>query len=377
MTEDEKRMAEALELARRAEGRTRPNPAVGCVIVRNGEAIGRGFHRRAGEAHAEVDALASLPPESTRGATLYVNLEPCCVHGRTPPCTDAIIEAGIARVVIGAKDTNPRVQGGGIAALERAGIEVVTDVLYQRCRELNAPYYRTMEAGLPFVAGKWAMSLDGKIATRSGDSSWISGEASRAAVHELRNRYDAVMVGTGTLRRDDPRLTCRIEGGRDPVRVVLDASLDVDLSARIFERPGTIVATSDAADAQRASALEARGATVLRVTSDDGRLDLRELLERLLSEHDVMSVLVEGGGDLLGSLFDANLLDRVYAFVAPTLIGGREATPAIAGRGVSSMDVATRLRNVRVERYEDDVLITGDLVDVHGADHRHREDPSG
>lgn len=357
---DARCMAEAIELARTAEGDTRPNPLVGCVIVRGGEVIARGYHRRAGEAHAELDALSKIPG-SAKGADLYVNLEPCCSHGRTPPCTDAIIEAGIRRVVVGTIDTNPRVQGAGIDKLRAAGIEVVTGVLGNESREVNAPYFKTMEKGLPFVAAKWAMSLDGKIATRTRESAWISGEDSRERVHQLRDRFDAVMVGTRTLQADDPRLTCRVLGGRDPLRIVLDARLSARSDSRVFEAPGTIVFASPDASAEREAELGGVGAVVVRSAVDaEGRFELEPLMRQLL-QFEVMSVLVEGGGELLGSLFDAGLIDRVYAFVAPVLIGGREATPAFGGIGVGGMDLARRLSNVRVEQVGDDVLIVGDI----------------
>ncbi len=370
MTAAEAHMAEALRLARQALGRTRPNPMVGCVVVRDGEVLARGYHHRAGEAHGEVDALRKLSPGDARGADLYVNLEPCCTHGRTPPCTQAVIDAGIARVFIGTEDTNPRVRGAGIAALRAAGVEVVTGVLQEESRALNLPYFRTMEVGLPWVAAKWAMSLDGKIATRGGDSAWISNERSRERVHRLRDEYDAVLVGAGTLRADDPRLTCRIEGGRNPLRVVLDARLEVGLDARVFEHPGTIVvagpSVDDAAIARRVDA----GAQVVQVDQQEGngRLDLEQLMRTLVREHQVMSVLVEGGGRVVGAMFDAGLVLRVYAFVAPVLIGGADAPSPVAGLGRSSMDLAERLRNPRIEEIGGDVLIVGDLSDVHRPD---------
>lgn len=355
---DEELMRAAIELAAIAEGHTRPNPLVGCVIARDAEVLARGYHTRAGEPHAEVAALRQLAPGAARGADLYVNLEPCCTHGRTPPCTDAIIEAGIARVFVGTVDTNPRHQGAGIAALQAAGIEVVTGICERESRALNAPYFSTMERRRPLVAAKWAMSLDGKIATRSGHSAWITGEPSREYVHRLRARYDAIMVGSGTVIADDPRLTCRLPGGRDPVRVVLDARLESNPAARVFDIPGTVVAHGAGLDF---TPFGARGARPLVVdTSDDGRLDLAEVLRRLL-DFQVMSVLVEGGGTLLGSMFDAHLVDRVYAFVAPVVIGGRDAVTAVAGVGAAQIAESLRLDDVRIERFGDDVLVLGEV----------------
>lgn len=352
-------MQQAIRLAQLATGRTRPNPMVGCVIVRDGAVLATGYHHRAGEPHGEIDALRKLQPGEARGADLYVNLEPCCTHGRTPPCTDAIIEAGIARVFIGTVDTNPRVQGAGINALRQAGIEVVTGVLENESRRLNAAYFSTMERRRPFVAAKWAMSLDGKIATHAGDSAWITSDAARHRVHELRNVYDAILVGTRTLLQDDPRLTCRLDGedARDPVRVVLDTELRAAHTSRVFDTSGTIVAHARGADF---SPFAARGAVSLPLDLTDGRLPVATLLERLLA-HDIMSVFVEGGGAVLGSMFDAGLVDRVYAFVAPRILGGADATPAVAGRGVDVVNDSIQLHDVRLEQAGDDFLIIGDI----------------
>lgn len=356
--EHERLMRETIALAVQARGRTRPNPLVGCVVARSGEVIARGYHRRAGEAHAEIDALAKLGPGEAHGADLYVNLEPCCTHGRTPPCTDAILASGIARVFVGTTDTNPRHRGAGLAALRDAGVEVIVGVLEDESRRLNAPYFSTMERGRPLVAAKWAMSLDGKIATRTGDSAWITNEASRAHVHTLRAEYDAVLVGTRTLLADDPRLTCRAEGGRDPVRVVIDAELRAAASSRVFDLPGTIVAHDRSVT--DFAAFAARGAVSLPVGTDAHGLALGELLAGL-RDHDVMSVLVEGGGAILGSLFDAKLVDRVYAFVSPRVIGGRNAVPAVAGEGVSKILESLKLVDTQVERFGEDLMIAGDV----------------
>jgi diaminohydroxyphosphoribosylaminopyrimidine deaminase/5-amino-6-(5-phosphoribosylamino)uracil reductase len=357
----EQYLSQAIELARRAEGDTRPNPMVGCVVVREGEVLARGYHHQAGDAHGEVDALQKLAPGEARGADLYVNLEPCCVHGRTPPCTEAIVDAGIKRVFIGTVDTNPRVQGAGIEALRAAGIEVVVGVSEEDSRRVNEAYFKTMEEGRPFVSAKWAMSLDGKIGTHSGESAWITGEAARRRVHQLRDTHDAVLVGTGTLLADDPRLTCRIDAGRDPVRVVLDARLRAPLSSRVYDREGTVVFVDEAIAEERASELTEKRASVVGLPTDaQGRFEARQVLASLL-DFDVMSVLVEGGGTLFGTLFDAGLVDRVYAFVAPVVLGGRDAIPAVGGEGVERMASALRLRDVRVEPIGEDVLVVGDV----------------
>jgi diaminohydroxyphosphoribosylaminopyrimidine deaminase/5-amino-6-(5-phosphoribosylamino)uracil reductase len=263
-------------------------------------------------------------------------------------------------VFVGTVDTNPRHREKGIAALREAGIEVVVGVLEDACRRLNAPYFTTMEKGRPLVAAKWAMSLDGKIATASGDSAWISNERSRAHVHELRDRLDAVMVGTGTLRQDDPRLTCRSPEGRDPVRVVIDTRLESSPLARVYASDGTIVVHDREAVSAFAPFAE-RGAISLAVTTDsDGRVDLQQTLAGLV-QHDVMSVMVEGGSALLGSLFDADLVDRVYAFVAPRVIGGADAVTAVAGNGAATIDASRTLRDVETEQFGDDILIVGDF----------------
>lgn len=361
---DERYMAEAIELARRAAGRTHPNPLVGCVIVRGDEIVGRGFHARAGEAHGEVAAIedADGPLE---GCQLYVNHEPCCHVGRTPPCTEAILQAGIDRVVIGTIDPDPRVSGRGIEILRQAGVEVVCGVLEEESRRLNAPFFKYIRQGLPWVAAKWAMSLDGKIATHTKDSRWITGEAARDRVHELRDHHDAILVGKGTLIADDPRLTCRRDGGRDPARFVVDARLEAPPDHRVFNHgdseADTVVFAAEHADDARRRRLEDRGVEVVAVATDD-RSWLRpaSLLEQIAGR-ELLSVLVEGGGRLLGSLFDADLIDYVYGFVAPRLIGGDAAPTPLAGQGIESMTCCLDLRSPNVERHGQDLLVHGEV----------------
>ncbi len=367
-------MAEAIAEAKKAEGRTRPNPLVGCVIVRDGQVVARGHHARAGEAHAEVVALGELANNGPAdGCELYVNLEPCCHHGRTPPCTDAIIEAGIERVYVGTLDPFPEVSGKGVEALRSAGIEVVAGVLEDESRRLNQPYFKRITTGLPWVTVKYAMTLDGKIATATGDSAWISGEASRERVHRLRDTHDAIMVGTGTLLGDNPRLTCRIDGGRDPVRVVLDARLQAPLESAVFDpefsEAPTLVVVGPEAGVNKRRALAECGVEVVEVAVDEaGHLDLRQTLSAL-AERDLTSVLVEGGGRLLGSLFDLQLVDRVYAFVAPKIIGGAAASTAVAGQGIADMNEALALERVSIEVIDGrDVLVRGDVPATHRAD---------
>lgn len=335
---------------------------VGCVIVDGDKIIAEGFHARAGLDHAEVAALRCLGGKAP-GAELYVNLEPCSHHGRTPPCSLAVIASGVRRVVIGTIDPNPRVDGGGIAAMKAAGIEVVHGVLESECRRLNAPFFKFITAALPWVGVKYAMSIDGKIATVTGDSAWISSEASRTRVHDLRDQYDAVLVGTQTLRRDDPRLTCRREGGRDPWRVIVDARLEAAVTSRVFD-PGrndsrTLVLAASDAPEERRLAIEATGAEVVLLDKDErGWLDPTDIL-RALAARDLLSVLVEGGGALIGSLFDAHLVDELYAFVCPRLIGGQAAPGPVAGRGIASMKDVISLEQVQFEQIGPDILVTG------------------
>jgi diaminohydroxyphosphoribosylaminopyrimidine deaminase/5-amino-6-(5-phosphoribosylamino)uracil reductase len=311
-------MSEAVVLARRAVGRTAPNPSVGAVVVQDGRIVGRGFHPRAGLPHAEVYALDEAG-DKARGATLYVTLEPCNHQGRTPPCTEAVIRAGIARVVAGALDPNPLVAGRGFERLKAAGVQVDVGVLADECRDLIAWYAHWMEKKRPFVIMKAAITLDGRIAAATGDSAWISSEESRAYVHELRNRVDGVMVGIGTVAHDDPLLTCRMEGGRDPVRIILDPGLDTPPGARCLGE-GTIVFTNGPEDAR--PDLTARGVKVVAVEqSSPGVLSWPLMLEYLGSAG-LHSVMVEGGSGVYTSLLESGLVDRLLLFIAPMVLGG-------------------------------------------------------
>jgi len=370
MDAHERFMRAALEEARRGLGRTHPNPCVGSVIVdtTSGEIVARGYHAKAGGPHAEVNAIANLPDSVDPGdCTIYVTLEPCCIHGRTPPCTSAILDAGIPRAVIGSVDPNPRVDGKGVEILREAGVEVVVGVLRETCDDLIGPFSKRMLTGLPWVTAKWAMSLDGKIATRALESSWITGSASRERVHMLRDTHDAIMVGKNTLVHDNPRLTCRLPdgAGRDPWRVVVDARLEAPLESAVYDLEGatspTLVLTGEGADARRKDALEERGVEVIVIDRDDrGWLDMEAGL-RELGERGLTSVLVEGGGSLLGSLLDGRHIDRVYAFIAPKLIGGKGAISPVLGRGIASMSDILELEGGHIEQLGDDVLFWGNL----------------
>jgi diaminohydroxyphosphoribosylaminopyrimidine deaminase / 5-amino-6-(5-phosphoribosylamino)uracil reductase len=353
----EKMMRRALALARKGMGKTGPNPAVGCVIVNNGAVVGEGWHRKAGTPHAEVHALGQAG-ELARGADVYVTLEPCAHYGKTPPCAEALISAGVGRVFAGMVDPNPSVSGRGAAMLRAAGIEVVTGLLERECRLINEPFIKHVTTGMPFVILKCALTMDGKIATAAGDSRWITGEISRKYVHKLRGMVDAVMVGSGTVVADDPQLTCRLPGGRDPLRVVVDSSLVTSPSARMFHldsRAQSVVATvSD--DPDRIAGLRAVGAEPLRCREDDGRVDLADML-RQLGSRGVQSVLLEGGGTLAGAALRAGLVDKVLFFYAAKVVGGDGPGP-FAGEGVSVMEQALRLKNVTWRRFGDDLLVT-------------------
>ena len=354
-------MPRALQLAHRAVGSASPNPPVGAVIARHGRIVGEGSTQPPGQRHAEIVALRQAG-ELARGATLYVTLEPCSHHGRTPPCVDAIIAAGLAEVHASIPDPNPRVAGRGIAALRHAGIPVSLGQGRREAEELAAPHAIFITTGMPLVTLKFAMSLDGKIATHTGDSKWISGPESRRCVHALRASSDAIMAGIGTVLADDPQLTARDQNDaplpRQPLRVVVDSRARIPPDAALLAQPGqTLVAVSEIPDDTR-SALEAAGADVFPAPDGSGRVALAELL-RELARRGLTSVLVEGGGTLAGSLLDARLVHRVVAFVAPVIIGGARSPSPVGGRGAALIADAPRLADARIERFGDDVAIFG------------------
>jgi diaminohydroxyphosphoribosylaminopyrimidine deaminase/5-amino-6-(5-phosphoribosylamino)uracil reductase len=373
---DVRHLRRALALAERGRGTTHPNPMVGCVIARGDDAVAEGWHERAGGPHAEAAAL-SAAGERARGASAYVTLEPCAHHGRTPPCADALIAAGVARVVFASPDPDPRVAGAGEARLRAAGIEVVAGALRDEADALNAAYLTHRRLGRPWVRYKTAMTLDGKIATRTGRSRWITGPVARAMVHRWRHQADVVAVGINTLLQDDPALTTRLEGddapGRTARKVVFDAIARTPVTARVFDEgpdgaPArvTIVVGPDA-PASRTAALEARGARLLRVPALQGRPDVAAALRVLAGDDDraaddaVVELLLEGGGTLAWSFLAAGAIDRVAWFVAPKLVGGRGASP-LAGLGVAGMEEAHALQGTQVRRVGDDLLIEGDLA---------------
>lgn len=352
MTTDREYMQRALNLAAQARGRTSPNPMVGCVVVRDGKVLGEGFHAKAGEPHAEVHALAAAG--DTHGATLYVTLEPCCFQGRTPPCTDLIIQRKPARVVVAMPDPNPRVSGEGIFQLRNAGIEVEVGVLEDEARQLNEVFCKYIVTRMPFVIAKCGMSLDGKIATRTGDSRWVTSETARRRVHELRNEVDAILVGSRTVMLDDPSLTTRLDTDqtKDPIRVILDADDYLDPQARVFHlesKAPTWVVVPDDRDIPEAD-------ETLHIPSGPGGLAMRYLM-RELGAREVTSVLIEGGGTTLASAFEAGLVDKLLFFVAPKIVGGRDAITAVEGEGAARMADAIPLERMRATPIGEDILI--------------------
>lgn len=353
MPSDQTYMERALELAVRGRGRTSPNPMVGCVVVRDGHVLGEGFHEKAGCPHAEVNAIEAAG--DIAGATLYLNLEPCCFHGKTPPCVDLIIERQPARVVVAMEDPNPKVSGRGIAQLRDAGIAVEAGLLEAEAQRLNEIFVKYITTDLPFVIAKCGMSLDGKIATRTGDSRWVTGETARRMVHRLRDEVDAILVGSRTVMLDDPSLTTRLEHGegKDPVRVILDANDYLDKSRRVFHIDSaapTWVAVPD-----DARTFEAADETLHVPRGPDG-LELI-LLMRELGTRGITSVLIEGGGTTHGSAFAAGVVDKVLFFIAPKIIGGHEAITPVEGEGVAQMADAVRLDNMRAQPVGEDILI--------------------
>ena len=354
-------MERALALARRALGSASPNPPVGALVVKDGETVGEGWTQPPGRPHAEPTALRQAGDRS-RGATLFVTLEPCNHFGRTPPCTEAIIDAGIAEVHASTIDPDPRVNGAGISRLREAGMRVDVGECGEQARRMMEAYLKLVETGRPFVTAKFAMSLDGKIATSTGESRWISGEESRRYAHELRATSSAVMVGVNTVLADDPQLTARdAEGtarGHQPLRVVVDGAGRTPADARLLSEPGRTVIAVSRADGATRRRLADRGAEIEPVPAHDGSVDLPRLLDALAGRG-VTSILVEGGGALLGSLFDGGLIDKYVAFVAPTIIGGTSAPGPIGGDGVERIADALRLQRVTVEQLGRDVLVAG------------------
>ncbi len=359
---DEFYMRRAIELAKKGRGWTNPNPMVGAVIVKNGSIIGEGYHEKCGELHAERNAIASLT-ESAEGATIYVTLEPCCHYGKTPPCTEAILEQKIARVVIGSRDPNPKVSGKGAKILREAGVQVEEDFLREECDALNPVFFHYITTGLPYVVMKYAMTADGKIATKTGASKWISGEEARSLVHEMRHDYMAIMAGIGTVLADDPMLNVRLEGKKSPVRIICDSMLRIPLDSQICQTAGryrTIVAyAGEKGNAicleEKKRSLEKLGVVLLRVPSEKGEINL-QLLMRKLGELGIDSVLIEGGGTLNEDALQSGIVNEVKAFIAPKIFGGRGGKTPVEGFGVEKVDDAIKLQLMRISQVGEDIL---------------------
>ena len=352
----------ALDMAARPGWRTHPNPMVGAVLVRDGRIIGRGYHKRAGGPHAEIMALQEAGTK-VGGASLYVTLEPCCHHGRTPPCTDALIQAGISRVVAAMRDPNPKVGGLGFQSLRRNGIRAESGLLGAQARRLNEAFCTRVRKGRPWVILKSAISLDGKIAAESGDSRWISSKESRAHAHDLRDRVDAILTGIGTVLGDDPQLTARPRGrnGRDPLRVIVDSRLRIPLNAKALHRSSSasiIVAATKVAPERRIRTLRNQGAEVWVLPTRNARVSLRSLLARL-AKQEVTTLLVEGGGEVAGAFLRQGLVDRVAFYIAPLLIGGDNAPGPLRGEGATTLSGAWDLRETDVRRMGPDLLVEG------------------
>jgi diaminohydroxyphosphoribosylaminopyrimidine deaminase/5-amino-6-(5-phosphoribosylamino)uracil reductase len=352
-------MERALALAEQGRGFVEPNPLVGAVMVRDGRNVGEGWHQRFGEAHAEINALARAGV-AARGATLFITLEPCCHYGNTPPCTEALVRAGIHRVVAAMQDPFPKVAGKGAAELRAAGIAVEFGLCERQARRLNAPYLKLL-GGRPYVHAKWAMTLDGKIATRTGDSKWISGPAARRRVHDLRGRMDAIVIGIGTALADNPLLTARPPGPRTPCRIVLDSRCRLPVGsylATTAKETPTLIVTAGSLMAERAVALQAAGCELLSLRDSDSRPDVAALLDEF-GRRRWTNILVEGGSAVLGSFLDAGAIDEVHVFIAPRLLGGREAKSPIGGRGAASIAEALALSEWNLAQIETDVLLHG------------------
>jgi diaminohydroxyphosphoribosylaminopyrimidine deaminase/5-amino-6-(5-phosphoribosylamino)uracil reductase len=359
--DDEKWMKRALRLAEEGRGKTSPNPMVGAVVVKRGKVVGEGYHAKIGEAHAEIVALLQAGKKAM-GAVLYLNLEPCTHFGRTPPCVPEVIKAGLKRAVIGMEDPNPLVNGKGIEALRQSGIDVKVGVLGKECRKLNEAFCKFILKKQPFVVLKVAATLDGRIAARNGDSKWISGDASRRLVHRLRDQVDGVLVGIGTVLRDNPLLTARTEKGNEPYRIVLDSQLKIPEDAKVFEHSPSevILVTTRSAPHDKIERLEKRRVRVLIIDSKEGRVDLKACLNKL-GEIGLMNILVEGGSKINGSFLDEGLIDKFLLFLSPKWLGDPQAPGIFGGRGVSSLKEAVELKETKTKRIGEDIFVEGYL----------------
>jgi diaminohydroxyphosphoribosylaminopyrimidine deaminase/5-amino-6-(5-phosphoribosylamino)uracil reductase len=359
---NEKYMKVAIAQARKAVGKVSPNPMVGAVVVKKGEILGRGYHHQAGSPHAEINALRKAG-KKTKNADLYVNLEPCCHYGRTPPCVNAIIDSGVKKVIIGIRDPNPLVSGKGISRLNAAGIITHVGVLEEECTALNEIYIKYITKKIPFTILKIAATLDGRIATRSGDSRGITGQQSLRVVHALRSQSDAIMAGIGTVQADNPLLTTRLHGkrGKDPIRVIVDSSLKVSPRAKVFNphsQAGVIIATTKNASERKKKQLDKAGAKVLTIDSENGRVGLKKLMIAL-GKLEISSLLIEGGTRLATAALEDGIVDKIVFFYAPKILGGRLAPGITAGEGVEYINRALKVSDLKVRRCGEDILVEG------------------
>ena len=367
---EEKYMRRAIELAKKGSGHVNPNPLVGAVIVRDGEIIGEGYHECYGQLHAERNAIANVKKRgnSLEGSTIYVTLEPCCHYGKTPPCTEAIIEEKIARVVVGSDDPNPLVSGKGFQMLREKGIEVIPHFLKEECDAMNYVFFHYIRTGTPYVAMKYAMTMDGKIACYTGDSKWVTGEESRAHVQTLRNHYKGIMAGIGTVLADDPMLNCRIEGGRDPIRIIADSHLRIPIDSQLVRTAGQqplIVACLPDADEEKAAQLQEKGVEVLRipgVTTADITEEQKEVISlpvlmKELGARKIDGILLEGGGQLNESALQAGIVDRIYCYIAPKIFGGAQAKTPVEGQGLTRAADAWQFNRIGMQEFGQDILL--------------------
>ena len=367
---EEKYMRRAIELAKKGSGHVNPNPLVGAVIVRDGEIIGEGYHECYGQLHAERNAIANAKKRgnSLEGSTIYVTLEPCCHYGKTPPCTEAIIEEKIARVVVGSDDPNPLVSGKGFQMLREKGIEVIPHFLKEECDAMNHVFFHYIRTGTPYVAMKYAMTMDGKIACYTGDSKWVTGEESRAHVQTLRNHYKGIMAGIGTVLADDPMLNCRIEGGRDPIRIIADSHLRIPIDSQLVRTAGQqplIVACLPDADEEKAAQLQEKGVEVLRipgVTTADITEEQKEVISlpvlmKELGARKIDGILLEGGGQLNESALQAGIVDRIYCYIAPKIFGGAQAKTPVEGQGLTRAADALQFNRIGMQEFGQDILL--------------------
>lgn len=370
MKYEEKYMRRAIELAKKGSGHVNPNPLVGAVIVKDGEIIGEGYHECYGQLHAERNAIADAKRRGNNieGSTIYVTLEPCCHYGKTPPCAEALIEEKVARVVVGSDDPNPKVDGGGFAMLRAEGIEVETHFMKDACDEMNFVFFHFIKTGLPYVAMKYAMTMDGKIACHTGDSKWVTGEESRAHVQLLRNHYKGIMVGIGTVLADDPMLNCRVEGGRDPIRIVCDSHLRIPVDCKLVltakEQPLIIACLAPQSEEgqSKMKQLEELGAEILILPEKDGKIDLQMLMKELGKKR-IDGILLEGGGTLNESAIKAGIVSRVYAYIAPKMFGGANAKSPVEGEGLALAKDAWQFRQLGISTFGEDLMIEYEKVD--------------